>query len=101
MTRSALRFALLAFVDTRVRALLVGLLLGTLVHELAAQRPGDAFALAMAFVMVLAGSISFVLHALATGSVRSATPTSRLRGWVLLLGLGLVAGVHGPALLGG
>ena len=88
--------------DVRMRAALAGLLLGTLARAMAAQRPGEAFALAMALLMVASGAISFVLHALATVPARGAAPrAARVRAWLLALGLGVVAGLQAPALVAG
>ena len=103
MSRPASSPARLAVSDVRVRAVLAGLLLGTLAQALATQRPGDAFALAMALVMVAAGAASFVLHALAAAPARGGAsgPMARVRVWLTALGLGVVAGMQGTALLGG
>lgn len=102
MPRLALRYAVLALANLQARALLVGLLLGTLVHALAAQRDGGDFALAMALVMVASGTVAFLLHALAATGLRDgvAAAGARLRGWTLLLGLGIVVAANGISLLG-
>ncbi len=101
MPRLALRYAVLAIANVHARALLAGLLLGTVVHALAAQRDGGDFALAMALLMVLSGGVAFVLHALAASGTRdsAAAVGTRVRGWTMLLGLGVVTGANGLALL--
>ena len=106
MPRLALRYAVLALANLQARALFAGLLLGMLVHALAAQREGGDFALAMALLMVGSGAVAFVLHALdATAAARAgagaaAALGARVRGWTMLLGLGIVVGANGFSLIG-
>ena len=103
MPRLALRYAVLALANLQARALFAGLLLGMLVHALAAQREGGDFALAMALLMVGSGAVAFVLHALDATGTRdgsAAAVGARVRGWTMLLGLGVVVGANGFSLIG-
>ena len=106
----AARLAVRAVSHTGCRAVLAGLAIGAVVYALAQHNAGSAFGLAMALVLVVSGCIAFVLHAAAGAMPAAATRAARLdaaravvvraRGWLVALGGGIVAALHGLTALG-
>ena len=107
----AARLVVRAVSHTGFRAVLAGLAMGAVVHAMARHNQGSAFGLAMSLVLVVSGCIAFVLHA-ANGAMPAAPTRAarhdaaravilRARGWLVALGGGIVAALHGLAALGG
>lgn len=89
------QFAEWALRNARCRAVLFGAALGWLTWGLSMVPERTAFSLAMALVMLVAGTISFVLHAahelLTRGGLGRAERIAEVRLCTSLLGCGVVA----------
>ncbi|MEO7335516.1 MAG: hypothetical protein ABIV63_02955 [Caldimonas sp.] len=89
----SLKVARLTLVNVRSRAVLFGLLFGWVASELSKVPERGTYNLAMAVVMIVAGSASFVLHALHLQ--REAAPRgwtvdrADVRHWICLIGSGV------------
>ena len=92
------KFAEWAICNTRCRAVLVGTCLGWIAWELSAIPERSGYNLAMALIVVMAGSASFVLFALHAQTARSRlAPVARgaeARVWVSLLGGAVALSIH-------
>ena len=110
MLRLPVLFASRLVAHTGCRAVLSGLAIGAVVHALAVHNDGSAFGLAMALVLIASGCLAFVLHAAAGAMPAVADRAARLdaaravvvqaRGWLVGLGGGIVAALHGLTALG-
>jgi hypothetical protein len=85
----------------RIRALFVGGVLGCVAWALSAAPGAGDYQLAMALIVILAGSASFVAHALHErgASVRQAAAAMRV--WICALGSGVCLSILGMQWLAG
>jgi|GEM_PF-3380129 len=73
----------------------VGLLMGWLVLQMADRRPDSTLSLSMAVLFVVSGSASLVLALLSRPHrLRPSQRRGEIRGWLMALGLGLLAAVQ-------
>lgn len=79
----------------------IGLLLGRAVLAIAARHGGSTLGLVLALVFVLSsGASTTLVLAHRHAERRPRTEPAPLRAWLLAQGAGLLAAVHGQALLG-
>jgi len=72
-----------------------GALMGLAVMQMAEHRPGSSLSLAMAVLFVVSGSVSLVLALLSRPHrLRPSQRRGEIQGWLLALGLGLLAAVQ-------
>ena len=78
-----------------------GGLMGLLVMQMAAQRPGSGLSLAMAVLFVVSGTTSLVMALLSRPHrLRPSQRGGEVKGWLLATGLGLLAAVQLQSLWG-
>jgi hypothetical protein len=91
------KVAKFAIVNVHARALLAGAFLGTIANALATVPDRPGYNLSMAVVMIVAGSASFVCHALheqAQGArITRAQKAASARMWLSMLGGGILAAI--------
>lgn len=98
LTPKFAKFAEWAIRNSHSRAVLVGTFLGWITWELSKMPERSGHNLAMALIVVTAGSASFVLHALHAQAARSnirAERRTEVRVWVSLLGCGVALSING------